>query len=230
MGKRLVLWDIDKTLIDVEGIGWSVFCTAFTAFSGMPDHVTTRGPGRTEWQWFTDTLAANGLSHRADEFPEFLRLEDLEFRHNRDRLRTRGRVLPGARRVLERCARESDVVSSLLTGNARANARHKLNALGLEHLVEFDLGGYGDDHWERPELVEIAQRRVQEATGVAFGSGTTVLVGDTPNDVRAALEGGAQIVAVATGLADAAALRAAGATVVLDDLCDTDAVLSALLG
>ncbi|TDQ46617.1 HAD family hydrolase [Actinorugispora endophytica] len=229
MGERLVLWDIDKTLLDVEDVGWSVFSTAFSAFTGLREHVDTRGPGRTEWQWFIDTLEANGLADRAEEFPRFLRLQDAEFRRRAHELRTRGRVLPGAREALERCAASPDVLSSLLTGNAIGNARHKMGAFGLDGLVEIELGGYGDDHRARPELVGVARRRVHEATGLEFTPDTTVLVGDTPNDVRAALEGGARIVAVATGFCDAATLRAAGASTVLDDLSDTDAVMEALL-
>ncbi|MEY9215483.1 HAD family hydrolase [Thermobifida halotolerans] len=229
MGERLVLWDIDKTLVDVESVGGSVFSAAFTAFSGLDDYVPSRGPGRTEWQWFLDTLAVNNLTHLAEGFPRFLRLQDVEFRRRATELRARGRVLPGAREALERCAASPDVLSSLLTGNAVGNAHHKLQAFGLESLVETRLGGYGDDHWNRSELVGIARRRVHEATGLEFTPATTVLVGDTPNDVRAALEGGARVVAVATGYCDADTLRAAGATTVLDDLSDTEAVMEALL-
>ncbi|GAA2016265.1 hypothetical protein GCM10009799_50560 [Nocardiopsis rhodophaea] len=92
------------------------------------------------------------------------------------------------------------------------------------------LGAYGDDHMDRPELVSIARRRVYERIGVQFTPATTVLVGDNANDIRAAQEGGARIVAVATGDTDAATLRSLGADTVLDDLSDTEAVLDALLG
>ncbi|GAA3753254.1 phosphoglycolate phosphatase-like HAD superfamily hydrolase [Spinactinospora alkalitolerans] len=230
MGKRLVLWDIDKTLLDVDRIGFEVFSTAFAAFSGLTDHIDTRGPGRTEWQWFNETCEANGLQGRAGEFALFLEAQDAEFTRRADELTARGRILPGAQEALRRCADDPDVVSSLLTGNTRANALRKLSAFGLDHLVDIGLGGYGDDHWDRPRLVGIARERVYEATGVQFTPDTTVLVGDAPNDVRAAREGGARIVAVATGISDAAALRAAGAATVLPDLSDTGAVLEAVLG
>ncbi|MFC7329996.1 HAD family hydrolase [Marinactinospora rubrisoli] len=230
MGQRLVLWDIDKTLLDVDGFGFEVFSTAFARFSGLSDHVATRGPGRTEWQWFRETLAANGLSERDGDFARFQEINEAEFAARGAEMREHGRVLPGAREILERCAAAPDIVSSLLTGNSRHNAEHKLRVFGLDHLVEAAVGGYGDDHPDRPELVGVARRRVYDATGVAFTPDTTVLVGDSPNDVRAAVEGGARIVAVATGLSDAAALRDAGAATVLTDLSDTDAVLELLLG
>ncbi|GAB3210556.1 haloacid dehalogenase-like hydrolase [Marinactinospora thermotolerans] len=229
MGERLVLWDIDKTLVDMDGTGFEAFSAAFATFSGLTDHIDTHGPGRTEWQWFNDTLEVNGLADRSGEFARFLEILEDEFQRRAHELPERGRVLPGAEEALRRCAEAPDVISSVLTGNTRRNAQRKLAALALDHLVDFELGGYGDDHWDRAELVRIARRRVREATGLEFTPATTVLVGDAPNDVRAALMGGAQIIAVATGLSDADALRAAGATTVLPDLSDTDTVMAALL-
>ncbi|WP_158562814.1 HAD family hydrolase [Marinitenerispora sediminis] len=230
MGQRLVLWDIDKTLLDVDGFGFEVFSHAFARFTGLSDHTDTRGPGRTEWQWFNETLAANGLTEWPGDFARFQEINEAEFAARGAEMHASGRVLTGAREVLERCAAAPDIMSSLLTGNSRRNAEHKLRVFGLDHLVDTAVGGYGDDHPDRPELVHVARRRVYEATGLAFTPDTTVLVGDSPNDVRAAVEGGARIVAVATGLSDAAALRAAGATTVLPDLSDTEAVLDLLLG
>ncbi|UJW29824.1 HAD hydrolase-like protein [Saccharothrix sp. AJ9571] len=60
-------------------------------------------------------------------------------------------------------------------------------------------GAYGDDHASRPELVKIAQGRARERIGSRFDNAGTVLIGDTPNDVQAALTAGVRVVAVATG-------------------------------
>ncbi|MBB6173162.1 phosphoglycolate phosphatase-like HAD superfamily hydrolase [Nocardiopsis mwathae] len=230
VGKRLVLWDIDKTLIDVDGIGLEIFSAAFAEYSGLTGHRDTRGPGRTEWRWFHDTLVANGVDPADDGFVRFLDVQDRLFDAREADMVERGRVLTGAEPILRHCADSSDIVSSLLTGNTRRNAERKLTAFGLHPMVDFTLGAYGDDHMERPELVSIARRRVYERTGIEFTAATTVLVGDSANDIRAAQEGGARIVAVATGEADAAELRSLGADTVLDDLSDTDAVLEALHG
>ncbi|ASU82784.1 hypothetical protein CDO52_08325 [Nocardiopsis gilva YIM 90087] len=230
VGKRLVLWDIDKTLLDVEGVGFEVFSAAFAEYSGLTEHQETRGAGRTEWRWFHDTLLANGVDPADDGFARFLDVQDRLFAARAAEMVERGRVLAGAERILRHCAEDSDIISSLLTGNTRRNAERKLTAFGLDHLVDFSLGAYGDDHMDRPELVSIARRRVYERVGVQFTPATTVLVGDNANDIRAAQEGGARIVAVATGETDAATLRSLDADTVLDDLSDTDAVLAALLG
>jgi phosphoglycolate phosphatase-like HAD superfamily hydrolase len=123
-----------------------------------------------------------------------------------------------------------DVVQALLTGNIRALAEVKLAALGLCGHLDFDVGAYGDVHEVRSELVGPARRKAALAYGADFGGEATVLVGDTPLDIEAALVTGARAVGVATGHFSVAELNAAGAHAVLPDLTDTGRVLAAVLG
>jgi phosphoglycolate phosphatase-like HAD superfamily hydrolase len=125
------------------------------------------------------------------------------------------------------------VHQSVVTGNIRMLAEVKLAALGLRNGLDLCIGAYGDDHEDRTELVQVARRRaaaVHGRTPTAFAGTSTVVIGDTPLDVTAALAAGARAVGVATGAHPAAELREAGAHAVLPDLTDTDAVLKALLG
>lgn len=122
------------------------------------------------------------------------------------------------------------VVQSLLTGNIRALAEVKLGPLGLTRHLDLDVGAYGDTHEVRSELVGPARRRAVAAYGGDFGGQATVLVGDTPLDIGAAVVTGARAVGVATGGFSVAELARAGADAVLPDLTDTDRVLAAILG
>jgi phosphoglycolate phosphatase-like HAD superfamily hydrolase len=125
------------------------------------------------------------------------------------------------------------VHQSVVTGNIRVLAEVKLAALGLLNGLDLCIGAYGDDHEDRTELVQVARRRAAAVHGrdpAAFAGTSTVVIGDTPHDVAAALAAGARAVGVATGSHPAADLREAGAHAVLPDLTDTDAVLKALLG
>jgi phosphoglycolate phosphatase-like HAD superfamily hydrolase len=122
------------------------------------------------------------------------------------------------------------IVQSLLTGNIRALAEVKLAPLGLTRHLDLDAGAYGDAHENRAELVPLAWQAAARAYGHRFGGGSTVLVGDTPFDVAAALAAGARAVGVATGPFTTEDLAAAGADAVLPDLADTDRVLTAILG
>ena len=121
------------------------------------------------------------------------------------------------------------VVQSLLTGNIRALAEVKLGALGLTDHLDFEVGAYGDVHEARSELVGPARRRAALAYGRDFSGEATVLVGDTPLDIEAALVTGARAVGVATGGFSVADLVAAGAHAVLPDLADTRRVLTAIM-
>jgi phosphoglycolate phosphatase-like HAD superfamily hydrolase len=106
------------------------------------------------------------------------------------------------------------------------NALVKLSAFGLDMLLDLEVGAYGSDGERRAELVGAARRRFADARGRE--PERTVLVGDTPRDVEAALSGGAEILAVASGIHSPADLHAAGAETILDDLTDSARVLAAL--
>jgi phosphoglycolate phosphatase len=161
-------------------------------------------------------------------------------------LRERGRALPGAAEALAALAMTAAedggsadspggrparlVVQSLLTGNIRPLAEAKLRAVGLTGHLDLDVGAYGDVHEVRSELVGQARRRAALAYGAEFGGPATVLVGDTPLDIEAAVVTGARAVGVATGGFSIAELARAGADAVLPDLTDTSRVLAAILG
>ena len=134
---------------------------------------------------------------------------------------TRGFVLPGAAEAVAALADVPDVVQSLLTGNILPNARMKVTAVGLGAGLDFEVGAYGSDSDDRAELVKVAQARASAVYGGPFGAENTVLVGDTPRDVTAGAQGGAHVIAVASGLYPVAQLAEAGTATVLADLRDT---------
>src|SRR5260370_17045082 len=138
-----------------------------------------------------------------------------------DLARERVRALPGAAQALAalRDGRAGpEVVQSLLTGNIRPLAEVKLRPVGLTSHLDLDAGAYGDAHEVRAELVPVARRRAALAYRAGFDGQATVLVGDTPFDVGAALATGARAVGVATGRLSAAPLTASRAHAGLPDL------------
>jgi phosphoglycolate phosphatase-like HAD superfamily hydrolase len=124
------------------------------------------------------------------------------------------------------------VYQSVLTGNVRPLAEVKLAAVGLRCPLDLCIGAYGDDHEDRTQLIHLARRRAVAVYGSSssdFSGTATIVVGDTPEDIEAALAAGARAVGVATGGYSAKALQEAGAHAVLTDLTNTAAVLTALL-
>ncbi|QFZ24779.1 HAD family hydrolase [Saccharothrix syringae] len=221
-----MLWDIDRTLVDVRDLGRHWYRSALRAVAGLDLVHTPHFGGRTE-RWITLELLT---SHALDPTEELVarmhaELVDVATREHAQ-LATAGRALPGARAALEALAGRADVVQSLVTGNLPEIARFKLAAFDLDEHLDFGIGGYGQLSEHRPELVLEAVRLAEAKHGRGF---RTVVVGDTPHDVEAALRHGAVAVGVATGSNTAEELREAGAHVVLTDLADTAAVLAAVL-
>ncbi len=134
-------------------------------------------------------------------------------------------VLPGVRDLLPQLWQHGHL-AGVLTGNTELVARTKLAAADLDQLLPF--GAYGDQAEERHLLVAQARFTVKIRYGQDIPLTQTILVGDTPRDVAAALESGAKILAVTTGRFGPDELRTAGASAILPDLADVDRVLATL--
>jgi len=231
--RRLVLWDVDGTLVRYGGIGRQAFADAFLAFAGRPgddlDRLMIATAGRTDPDIALEFLARHGVTDgeaRLDDFHAAL-VDALAAKAAL--MREHGTILPGVERALAAVARQPGVAQSLLTGNLEANAVLKLAVLGLDRYVDFEIGAYGSDHRDRAQLVEVSREKAKARLGVEVDPGAVVVIGDTPLDVAAARAGGARVIAVATGHYDVEALLATDPDAVFPDLRDTDAVLDAVL-
>lgn len=137
----------------------------------------------------------------------------------------RERLLPGVTDAISASAGRG-WETGVLTGNARSVAYAKLERAGLADLLI--TGAFGDSAHERAHLVDIALVAAEESTGIRFERSRTVLVGDTPHDIRAARESGTKAIAVATGRHDVQDLAAHEPDGVLSDMRDTRAFISAV--
>ncbi|NJC72151.1 HAD hydrolase-like protein [Planosporangium thailandense] len=226
-GGVLVLWDVDHTLVDAAGLGHRAFQAAFRQVFGRDFGYVPPMAGRTDRAIAIDLLIGNGVPEPDGYLEEFRAAAEKALAELEGLLRTEGRALPGAAAALTALA-ETAAVQTLLTGNIRAFAAAKMRAFGLSEHLDLDIGAYGWAHPVRAHLVDLARSAARARHGRAFGGRATVLVGDTPRDVEAALATGASVVAVATGSYTTTELRAAGAHRVLASLADTQAVLAAI--
>jgi phosphoglycolate phosphatase len=231
--RLLVLWDIDYTLVNARGVGSELYTRVFTSRYGRPLPQPGSMAGRTDRAIAREVLALAGL----DGLDQELQLFQAALNDTAPAFAARARqivtALPGASAALAGLAALAPgqgPVQSLLTGNIRPMAEIKLAAAGLTRHLDLEVGSYGDQHEIRAELVAPARAAAAAAYGQDFGGTATVLIGDTPLDVAAALATGARAVGVATGHFSTADLAAAGAHAVLPDLTDTAAVVSAVLG
>lgn len=231
--RRLVLWDVDGTLVLYGGIGREAFSDAFLAFAGRPardlDQLMISTAGRTDPDIALEFLARHGVPDGEAQLDAFHAALVDALAGKAALLREHGRVLPGVEPALAAVSRQPGVAQSLLTGNLEANAVLKLAIFGLDRYVDFEIGAFGSDHRDRTRLVEVARAKARARLGVEVDPAAVVVIGDTPLDVAAGRAGGARVVAVATGHYDVESLLATEPDVVLPDLRDTDAVLRAIL-
>jgi phosphoglycolate phosphatase len=231
MQPRLVLWDIDRTLIFAGGVDKGVWLEVCTELVGRPVTELGSTSGRTDPQILLDALLLARLDEAEAErlLPKALHMEVGRLAAKRDELRDKGHMMAGADAALAALHDMPGVVQSVLTGNVKPNAILKLATFGLDRYINFDVGAYGSDDGHRPNLVRLARQRASSLLHLKVDESSTVIVGDSLRDVEAGQVGGARVVAVATGRTDAAALQEAGAKTVLADLADTGAVLRAVL-
>jgi phosphoglycolate phosphatase-like HAD superfamily hydrolase len=227
---RLVLFDIDGTLLLSDGAGRRAIQRALIEIfgdTGPPDH---RFDGKTDPQIVRELMRVIGhedavIDERMDElFTRYvvcLREELKDPAYN-------AAALPGVVALLDALAQHTDVTLGLLTGNHVDGARAKLEAVGIDPEL-FVVGAFGTDHELRPKLPAIAQRRARELLGLDVTGSQIVIIGDTPADVECGREIGARAIGVATGRYGLDELMAHGAAAAFENLCDTEAVVRAIL-
>ncbi|HEX6587931.1 MAG TPA: HAD hydrolase-like protein [Longimicrobiales bacterium] len=227
---KLVLFDIDGTLLSTDGAARDAFHAALLEVYGTAGPIETHSfAGKTDPQIARELLTAADLPGGAidaglgDLWTGYLTRLERALANG-----ARPRVMPGVVELLERLATMQDRVTvALLTGNIVEGARIKLDAAGLWR--HFRFGAYGSDSEQRDELPAIAVARAREVRGHTFAGRDVIVLGDTPSDVSCGRGIGCRAAAVATGPFDGATLHDAGADVVWDTLEDTDTVVDWLV-
>lgn len=227
--RRLVMWDIDHTLLYAGGVGQLALAAAFTAATGLRYRETALMAGRTDRDIAAQTFTLHGVADYEPHLDGFFDVVVAEFLTRRHLVRENGHLMPGVPDVLTTLGTRPHVVQTLVTGNLRPIAEAKLAEFGLTGLVDVEIGGYGTEDVVRATLVRRSLERATARHG-EFGPADVFVVGDTVHDVTAALANGVTAIAVATGGTTAADLAAAGAHVVLDNLADVEAVVHLLAG
>ncbi len=226
---KLLLFDIDGTLIRSHGAGREALTAALAAVFG------TAGPiaeyhmsGKTDPRIITDLMTAVGIP--AQQIKEKL---TAVYEH----MSEFGRAIfpakemvpcPGAPELLRRLNQREDVLLGLVTGNIQATAPLKLATAGIDPGL-FRVGAYGSDGMDRNQLPPIAMQRAKELTGRAFTGNNTAIIGDTPADILCARAGKATAIAVASGWHAEETLARYRPDHLLPNLMETTAVVDILM-
>lgn len=230
MSRRLVLFDIDGTLLTAAGAGRVAVARAMEEVFGPVGSLANHPfGGKTDPQIAFEVLGPLGWA-RADIEARLPALFDRYLAYLEEELprSERARLMPGVVPLLDALAREGNATLALLTGNLARGAAIKLAHFGLGG--RFAFGAFGSDHGDRHELPAIAVDRAEAAVGYRHFGKEIVIIGDTEHDVACGRALGVRSIAVATGPFGVADLAAHDPDHVFEDLADTEAVLRAILG
>ena len=219
--QKLLLWDLDETLISTDGAGERAFERAALSAFGVEISMSW-----IDYAGQTDP-SIGILIQRYCNLPEDISrveqfLEDFLGFLPEELPRGNPGVLPGAQNLTSMAIEAQGIAQGLLTGNLAAGAKIKLSYFDLWE--RFPFGAFADDASERELLGPIALQRATVLHETSFAPNQTVVIGDTLRDIACAQAFGARSLAVASGKCGAEELRTAGADCVVASLEDKRAL------
>ena len=194
---RLVLFDIDGTLVHTGGAGVKAFAKVFaTEFGATDGFERLKFAGRTDVSLVREFFGFHGIVASPENFERFF--ERYVFWLDHILRESHTQMCPGVREFVRqlRLLPQPPLVG-LLTGNIRLGAEIKLRHFDL--WTAFETGAFADDHEERDQIAAIARRRGSCILGEELSDDQVLVIGDTPLDIRCARAIRARVLAVATG-------------------------------
>lgn len=227
---RLVLFDIDGTLIMTDGAGKRAMSSALQKTYNLKDGLKNiRLDGKTDPQIVREALHQCGkeslLNNQSlhDFFDAYIPLLKTEIKQS-----STYQILPGVPELLDKLSTQDDIVLGLATGNIERGAQTKLHRGNLTSF--FTLGGYGSDSENRTEFIRIAIKRALKDVAPPSEFIETFVVGDTPRDIIHAQRAGTRTLAVATGRYSVKSLLSYTPDFAIPNLSNTSKIVDILTG
>ena len=212
MLKKLVLFDIDGTLLSVNSINRRILMDALREVYGTEGSAGTHNfAGKMDCIIIYEVLRNAGLSDGviAEKFDKAKQTYIEMFR------------------LLDELSACSELFVGLLTGNFEGSGRHKLLLPDINHYFPF--GAFADDGESRNDLPLVAVEKAYQLTGKRFSEQNIIIIGDTEHDIACARVLNAKSIAVATGIYSTEELKKHNPHILYKNLCETEIVLSDIL-
>jgi phosphoglycolate phosphatase-like HAD superfamily hydrolase len=192
---KLIIWDIDGTILDCKGCGRKALSLTFERLYGHQDaFVDVDLTGKIDIEVISEIVSHHDIplfdlnifmGHYGEVLNEVMgRTEGID-------------LLPGVEDILKYFSNKKDYYFSIATGNCKTGAMGKLKYCQVNHF--FETGAYGDEAHNRAKLIEMAIENAKSFYGQVFEKKSIFYLGDTPKDIEAAKANGIQSVAVSTG-------------------------------
>jgi phosphoglycolate phosphatase-like HAD superfamily hydrolase len=228
MLKKLVLFDIDGTLLTVNSINRRILMDALREVYGTEGSAGTHNfAGKMDSVIIYEVLQNTGLSDAviAEKFDKakktYIEMFRMHARH------TDIILMEGIRELLDKLSASSELMLGLLTGNFEGSGRHKLLLPDINHYFSF--GAFADDAASRNELPQVAVDKAYQLTGKKFSEQNIIIIGDTEHDIACARVVNAKSIAVATGTYSSEELKKHNPHILYENLTATDIVISEIL-
>jgi len=227
MNPKLLLFDIDGTLLSAHGIPKKAMANVLAKrYSNFQYDQLYDFSGRTDQE-----IIEHLLHYDNRDFSETLIHEILsEFCIELEKEIMNGQppeIHPGVNRLLPKLGNIENVFLGLVTGNVSEGARLKLEAVDFQQY--FQIGGFGDDSKDRNDLPPVAQNRAEKHFNITFKSDDIWIIGDSIYDISCAQENGFRCLAVSTGKTSKEKLAAANPEFLVDDLSDLELIRKILI-
>ncbi|MCK5282813.1 MAG: HAD family hydrolase [Nanoarchaeota archaeon] len=223
MSKKLVLFDVDHTLLDAGNSHKDAFVKAFKEVLNLDfDYSGWKFGGFTDLQIIHELMDRNNIERDPRKISRIIEVMVDEFK--RENLE-HAYLLEGAIEILKKLKTEKDVIIGLVTGNIEEIAYTKLKHLNIDEY--FVLGGFGHKSTIRSELIRMAIYEAEKKIGKIEES-DVFIIGDTINDIKAARDAGVKVIAVATGMFGFEELNEKNPDYLFTDLKNTDKVIDVI--
>ena len=194
MKEKLLIWDIDGTLLDCGSAGRKAMDHTFknmfdisNGFNGISMS------GRLDSVIIEDAVRSHGIKDFSID-----RFYDIYERTLKDILKDQNvKVYEGIVELLEYCAQKKNFINVISTGNCEIGAKAKLERCSLEKY--FKMGGFGCSFVERNDIVKFLIDEVKKTFEVDIENDNIFVIGDTPYDIISGNSAGVRSIAVLTG-------------------------------
>lgn len=222
--KKVLLFDIDGTLLLTGGVGKIAFERAFEELFQIPDAWGDCVPdGKTD-PLIVEEIAAQTLKRKLKKKEyEMLCKRYTDYFRSEIKKAPKFRLMPGVSVLLETLSKRNDVLLGIASGNLEEAGWLKLERGNIHHYFQF--GGFGSDSNDRSGIIRKALKCAEKIMGHDVARELVFVIGDTEHDIRSAQKLGLQSIAVATGNFDQNDLHSSKPTHLLENLADLELFL-----